>query len=65
MMIEPEPVEDIQARLEIVRLHEVVRHLAFLVQVMFPYVAHQMEDNLREELGKQLKLIAEIPTEEK
>lgn len=48
--------EDIQARLEIARLHEVVRHLAFLVNVIAGF--SELPENAKEEIQKQLGLIA-------
>lgn len=48
--------EDIQARLEIARLHEVVRHLAFLVNIVAGFT--ELPANAKDEIQKQLGLIA-------
>ena len=48
--------EDIQARLEIARLHEVVRHLAFLVNIIAGFT--ELPANAKDEIQKQLGLIA-------
>lgn len=48
--------EDIQARLEIARLHEVVRHLAFLVNIVAGFT--ELPANAKDEIQKQLGLMA-------
>ena len=48
--------EDVQARLEIARLYEVVRHLAFMVNVIAAYT--DLPEQAKEELHKQLKSMA-------
>lgn len=51
-----DPVEDVQARLEIARLYEVVRHLAFMVNVIAAYT--DLPEQAKEELHKQLESMA-------
>lgn len=47
-----DPVEDVQARLEIARLYEVVRHLAFMVNVIAMYT--DLPEEAKKEIHKQL-----------
>ena len=50
------PIEDVAARLEIARLHEVVRHLAFMVNILTGFA--DIPPEAKTEMQKQLGLIA-------